>query len=123
MPWTLSYLEETRILLTVYTNPLTLADLKDATMANVALATEKQSYRYLGDCTALAPGGSTLDIYQFGCFLAGLGLDPASKEAIVLPLSPGAADDLRFYETVTRNRGIDVRVFEDRDDAIRWLIE
>jgi hypothetical protein len=28
---------------------------------------------------------------------------------------------VEFYETASRNRGFDVRVFADRDKAIDWL--
>ena len=42
-----------------------------------------------------------------------------SKLALVRPLAMFGAD--RFMETVAVNRGINLKLFEDLDEAIAWL--
>jgi hypothetical protein len=32
-----------------------------------------------------------------------------------------AGEDIAFYETTCRNRGLAVRVFAERDEALDWL--
>ena len=39
----------------------------------------------------------------------------------MLPLEAGAAEQIESFETACRNRGLDVRVFQDRDAALSWL--
>ena len=43
------------------------------------------------------------------------------REAVLLPLDPAAEEEFQFFETVCRNRGLDVRVFAERDEALAWL--
>jgi hypothetical protein len=43
------------------------------------------------------------------------------REAIVLSTDAAAAEEMEFFETVCRNRGLDVRVFRERDGAMAWL--
>lgn len=43
------------------------------------------------------------------------------RNAIVMPDGEIGRKNLRFYETVTRNRGLNIRVFETREDALAWL--
>lgn len=38
-------------------------------------------------------------------------------------VSPEQVDDFRFVENVSQNRGIPLKLFLDRDEAISWLVE
>lgn len=123
MPWKISYLEDLKIVKTVYTEPAKLEELMEAVTANIRLAKEKQTNLFLGDCTALTETGATMDIYQLGQFIESLQADWAIKEAIVAPANRrNVVDDLRFFETVTQNRMIKVRMFQDIEKAIDWLV-
>lgn len=121
MPWTLSYHEEYAVVETVYTDPLPPEELRDVIRANLVLAKEKGAVRFLGDCTRLSHESSALSIYALGDFIATLEVPPGLMEAIILPVAPAAERDLRFYETVALNRGLQVRVFDDRASALLWL--
>lgn len=44
------------------------------------------------------------------------------KDAIILPRSRQAADNIRFFETVAINRGLNVCLFRNREDALDWLL-
>ena len=123
MPWKISYLEDLKIVKTVYTEPAKLEELMEAVTANIRLAKEKQTNLFLGDCTALTETGATMDIYQLGQFIESLQADWAIKEAIVAPANRrNVVDDLRFFETVTQNQMIKVRMFQDIEKAIDWLV-
>lgn|GEM_PF-663759 len=123
MPWKLSYLEDLKIIKTVYKEPAKLEELMEAVLANVALAKEKGTNLFLGDCTALSETGSTVDIYQLGQFLESLNVGLDLKEAVVAPKTEkNVIADLHFYETVTNNRLIKVRMFQDIQQATDWLL-
>jgi hypothetical protein len=123
MPWKISYLEDLKIIKTVYTEPAKLEELTKAVLANVAIAKEKGTNLFLGDCTALTETGSAVDIYQLGKFLESLNVGLDLKEAIVAPKTEETViADLHFYETVTNNRKIKVRLFQDIQEATEWLL-
>lgn len=123
MPWKLSYLEDLKIVKTVYTEPAKLEELMEAVAANIIVAKEKQTNLFLGDCTALTETGETMDIYELGLFIESLQANWAIKEAIVAPINrKNVVKDLHFFETVAQNRMIMVRLFEDIEVAIDWLL-
>lgn len=123
MPWKLSYLEDLKIVKTVYTEPAKLEELMEAVAANIIVAKEKQTNLFLGDCTALTETGETMDIYELGLFIESLQANWAIKEAIVVPINrKNVVKDLHFFETVAQNRMIMVRLFEDIEVAIDWLL-
>ena len=123
MPWKLSYLEDLKIVKTVYTEPAKLEELMEAVAANIIVAKEKQTNLFLGDCTALTETGETMDIYELGLFIESLQANWAMKEAIVVPINrKNVVKDLHFFETVAQNRMIMVRLFEDIEVAIDWLL-
>jgi hypothetical protein len=49
------------------------------------------------------------------------GASGQDKTALLLPANQALWEDVRFYETVCRNRGLNVRIFAARTDAVRWL--
>ena len=126
MPWEISYLEELKVVQTIYTEPITLEDLKDAAVNIIALALEKQTGLFLADCSKFTQSGNTMDIYKLGAFLESISSTfPMNiKEAMVEPSNAqNVTNDLRFFETVANNRMIKVKVFKDSQAAIDWLIE
>ena len=56
-------------------------------------------------------------------FLASIPPGVIEREAVLLPCEAAAKQELEFFETACRNRGLDVRVFGERDEALAWLTE
>ena len=123
MPFVIRFLEDTRILETVYSDPLSLDELKAAARDNLAQAAEKGTYRLLADCTAMQSGGAIVNNYALGNYILSLRPDPKLREAVLLPASARVAGELKFFEDVAQNRGIQVRTFASREDAVRWLTD
>ena len=72
--------------------------------------------------TELTENGSVLDIFKLGEFLESLKADWNIKEAVIAPKTrKNVIEDLSFFETVTKNRDIKVRLFLDEDEALTWL--
>ncbi len=125
MPWEISYLEDLKIIQTIYTQPSTLEELKEAVLSNLNMAREKQTGLFLADCSSFTESGRTMDIYELGNFLEVVSKDIklSVKEAMIEPHNiRSVTNDLRFFETVAQNRMIKVRVFHNYADAIDWLV-
>jgi hypothetical protein len=96
----------------------------DAAMVQAGmLGAEMLANRYLVDCREAAGGGSAFDVLAVAEFLAAIPPGVIEREAVLLPRDVTAAQDMRFFETAARNRGLNVRVFDDRDQAVAWLTE
>ncbi|MEI8290920.1 MAG: hypothetical protein WCH99_15760 [Verrucomicrobiota bacterium] len=108
---------------TSYLGNLSAAELAEAIAGSLALAKKHRLHHFLGDCQELLGGHSVLDLFskleqiiQEADFLS-------VKEALILPTCPEAAENVRFWETACRNRGMDVQTFVDRESAVKWLLQ
>ena len=107
----------------VFAGKLTPPELTAAAEGMLDLARKNAVYRVLADCTALEGGHSLFDLYALADFIFASGLSNKIKEAVVLPLAAEAVEAVRFWEITCKNRGILVKVCEDRQSAIDWLKE
>ena len=124
MPFSATYLEECHVVETVYAGALSPEEFNAAVAATADTAAEHLCTRFLSDCRELQAGDQspTLDIWALAEFLAKLPAGTFEREALLLPAAVTAVEDTRFYETTCRNRGLDVRVFSARDEALAWLV-
>jgi hypothetical protein len=87
------------------------------------IARQHNCFLVLSDARGAMPGLSTMEIYDLPKvileILSATGI-PAHKFKRALVVS-GDLDDFRFFEIVSRNRGQNVTVFHDMDDARSWL--
>ena len=124
MPWRTSYHQDLRIVESRYEGRLDASQLAEATEATLALARQWGADRFLADCTALEGGHSALDLFGVLERLQSDDELPRGwRNAIVGPSTPDAARDVDFWETLCRNRGLNVRIFAERDAAVTWLLE
>jgi hypothetical protein len=122
VPFSVTYHADVHVVETVYAGILSREEFNEAVAATGDAAGEHLCGRFLSDCRRLdASGrGATLDIWQLAEFLAMLPPGTFEREAIVLPAAAASADVV-FYETTCRNRGLAVRLFDDREAALGWL--
>ena len=123
MTWKMVHLEAEAVLETVYSGSIDAPQLRKAILENAAAAKERGVGRFLSDCRLLEEGASLTDVYDLPAIYESLGVGRDWWEAIVLPVMPTAEEQLKFYETVTRNRGFQVRIFGSREEALAWLTE
>lgn len=94
----------------------------DAAMTEAGtFGAEHLTNRFLVDSREMPAGGSVFDVLALAELMASLPPGLIEREAIVLSGDAAAADQMEFFETASRNRGLDVRVFRDRDEALAWL--
>lgn len=122
MPWKITVLSEFPIIETRYEGILTQGELSEAVRETLALGRVNSTALFLGDCTALAGGHSVVDLYLLADSIMASGIGHTLKEALLLPELPGSAENVRFWETTCYNRGFRVRIFQERSQALEWLM-
>lgn len=122
MPGKVIFIQELNVVETIIDGSISMRELKEVTIESLKLAMEHGTQRFLVDCSKLKHGGSIMQLYSIGALYLNLNVDRGMKQAVILPDVKELQKNLRFYETATRNRGFDVRVFDDRFKAIAWLV-
>jgi len=86
--------------------------------AVIEQAVRHQASRILADETALVYRIGTFDLFASAKVLAE-NTPHITQSALVV--NPDQVKDAQFFETVAVNRGLDVRMFTDIDQARKWL--
>jgi len=124
MPWNSAFNTQSEHVELTITGIVSRDDLVAASDSVMNLALKHDTSLVLTDCSLMAGGHSILDLYFLAKRLAG---NPAQvrrfREAVLLALDPNARAMVRFWETACLNRGLNVRVFENRELALEWLRE
>lgn len=115
------FIEEFSVVESIFEKTYENDDVKSSTLEAIKIAEEHGIDHYLLDCTSLVHGRSVIDIYSFGSLYVNLDIPRGSKQAVILSTNEENQKNTRFYETVARNRGYNVRVFNDRYEALAWL--
>lgn len=123
MPWHISVWDEPPIIETHYSGVMTPAEVTEAAWQTIAVARCQGITRLLGNCATLEGGHSIADLYFLADSLVSGGNATQFKEAVLLPKHPATQGLAWFWENTCRNRGIQVRVFDDRQSAVDWLLE
>lgn len=123
MPWRTNVPPDLPIIETIYSGFLTPSELFAAVSETLALVRVHGKTLLLGDCTALEVGNSSLDLFQAADLFLSSGISRTLKEAILVPSLPIAVQSVQLWETMCLNRGLHVRLFQDRQTALDWLLE
>lgn len=121
MPWSVSLDPRYPVIETIYSGHLSPAELEEAFEAARKLVFDSGRSLVLADCTDLEGGHSVTDLYHLAETFAKVTMEHPVKEAVLLSEMPNPAGMARFWETTCYNRGINVRVFTDREGALAWL--
>ena len=121
MPWSASLAPDGAWIDIRYDGRVTPGELEDAFKATIALVRKHDQGCVLADTTQMLGGHTVTDLYYLADALAATGLGGRIREAVLISSLPDSADNVRFWETTCANRGLRVRVFTSRDDAVAWL--
>ena len=123
MPWHASVHPDLPIVETCYSGVLTPSELSAAVREPLTLARTSGRTLLLSDCSALVGGHSIHDLYCLANAISLSGTGYSLKEAFLLPALPASVEMVKFWVTVCCNRGINVRIFSDRQSALDWLLD
>lgn len=121
MPYSIRFNDVLRCVETTYEDVVLATELTQAAIETIAAGVANDSKLFFGDCTRLVGGHSIADLFVLMEQLAKLGLPRGAREALLYPTIEDRARDVDFWETICVNRGFQVRAFDDRETAIRWL--
>ncbi len=85
------------------------------------LAGQMDVWSVLTDCTDLVWTPPITNLSPLADALNDLGVADRFRQALIKPQDVTAAVAVGFWETLGANRGLAIRVFRDRDEAITWL--
>jgi len=85
----------------------------------VAKTASKHDFRhFLNDLREAEVDFSSIEIINIPGIFHAAGLDISRRRAIIVPNN---LEDYRFFETVANNRGFNVKLFTDLNEAMNWL--
>ncbi len=126
MPYTITHVEEKNILEVTYRGRVKPVEVMTVIAKILVLAKKHKTYLFLIDCLELIDDKALVfENYKLGVDISKITqkIPEQVKDAIILPRSAQAADNIRFFETVAINRGLNVCLFKNREDAIEWLLD
>jgi hypothetical protein len=103
-----------------HTGQLTLREIEASRQAVAELATEMRLARILLDLSGATSGLAPVEIFEL-CASQSFVLPQNATVAVVYRPGQFPAEDARFAETVSLNRGATLQVFVDFEAARRWL--
>jgi hypothetical protein len=119
MPEEVSILEDLGIIQVDSFGEVTEGDLLASMEEVLAIHRERGFSKVFVDASRETSLPSTFPLHQFGAVL--------SEDGMVLKIAAVISDtvreDLRFLETVTQNRGMQLKLFDTREEALAWLKE
>ena len=122
MSWKVEFDEQRRWIFLMFWLDISEEDVQESSATVSAMMRDNHTRKILTDFTkAVSLAISTLDIFFLPKVYKTFGQKNFFTEAIVAPKDHKIRKDLEFYETICVNRGINARVFEDRDRALEWL--
>lgn len=124
MPYTMEYLVEEGITLITNIGVLTYEDFMKQAREALDISRLKKCNMILVDCTSMITQAQVTEMFDTSAFYEAIGAPRENKIALVAPpTGTKTEEDLRFYETVCINRGWRVKMFADKESAIKWLRE
>ena len=122
MPWNVEYNAECNIIESAYVGKVTDDEFRKGALRSRELSRANNTKLFLIDDSKWEGGASVLGLYNHPALYEELGFERGSKGAVIPPPSgTEAAEDVEFYENVCVNRGWQVKICSDRQEAIDWL--
>lgn len=122
MEWKIEYQKDHGIVYVRLAGPGDHESWQKMAVECVAIAGEQNCNRFLVDERDATFESSISNIYSWSEDMDEGGITRANKVAFLYSDSPANRSDYRFFETVSRNRGYNIRIFDDQLKAVAWLI-
>ena len=120
MPYVAEQIENAGYVSVTLTGDVTMAELIAAREEAASLLAENDCTRLLVDGTKIAQMQSIFDDFAFTAQHRSY-LPPPIRTAIVI--GQAHLDHMKFVENVAQNRGVNLTLFLEREEALRWLFE
>ena len=120
-----AYNSELGVIETIAQGKLTLSEAKEIISEIAHIAIEKNCFLCLSDYREATMEMSTFQIHEvpkvLSSIVTSLGLRPSQFRRAIL--AEKSFQDYYFFETVTLNAAQNIRLFQDMDEAKKWLFQ
>jgi len=104
----------------VHTGRMTITEATESRTEAAAIMADRGLRLILADVSDTDHDETTLDLFNFNASHYDV-FPPSTRLAVVIPPDPLKANSAQFAETVAVNRGIKMKIFLGKDDAMDWL--
>lgn len=101
-----------------YSGILDMNAIKQNVLQVIIKSEEHKCKLFLNDLREAESQLSTIEIYNLPMFMSNVGISWAWRHAVLISKR---TDSYRFFETVSVNRGMAVKIFTDIQAAMEWL--
>lgn len=117
----ISYLSPENVVLVVNEGRVGLKEHRRTIEEAIRVGLLHDCVRTLVDDRRLEGGLDAADIYELPAIYEAYFVSEDARIAVIVSDDPGSRERHDFYEAVCRSRNFDVRVFQDRREALDWL--
>ena len=121
MPWTTRHAEDNQVLVMGYHGTITSEELEAANYHAMGQLMARKIDKVMVDCSSARAEMPILDVYKLPDLYMAEDMSRMVRVAMILPKDGYKREVYEFYEDVCRNRGFQVRLFDDGDAAWKWL--
>lgn len=121
MPWSLKVNENPLFIDAQYSGVITSIDLEQSVKAGLKTANEANTLTFIVDLRNITTAHSLMDLLKVISQLPVSQKGHHFKEAIIVENIEHLNADIRFYETACQNRGFNVKIFTEHDEALKWI--
>jgi hypothetical protein len=122
MTWSIEFKTDRKIIELTYSGEVSPKELVEAVDAAIEISKRESATLVLADCKTMVGGHSLIDLYSLIKIFVTRDFR-GLKEALLLPSANTPLQFVKFYETACRNRGFNVKVFNDYTEAVDWLVK
>ncbi len=123
MSYTIEHLENEGIFLITNIGKFTHKDFMKQAIEAIKIAETQNCHKFLSDCTSMYLETNTMNIYDTSGYYNEINVSRESKIALLVPPGHKSEKDLKFFETVNVNKGWQIKLFGDKESAVKWLQE
>ncbi len=123
MSYEIRFMEENEVVVIENKGELTYDELVKQTQEAIKLGQGKNSRLFLTNFSNVKVQAQTMELFDFPKIYEQLGMTRTSRIAVVVSEIELKTEELYFYETICLNRGWNIKIFLQRDQALDWLIK
>lgn len=119
MSYSLRHNPDIDCIVLTFEDMITIDSIREVAPQVARMCEETGCQRILNDISAVTIDVSFIEIFGSPEIMDKSNVSRSTKRALVVP---STFTDARFLETVTRNRGHNLMVFEDIEEVKQWLL-
>jgi hypothetical protein len=123
MPYTINFLDKEGIVEIVSFGKLTIEDFINQGKEAIELALKKNTNLFLADDSDIVGPVKISVIISLPDFWERFSAPRTNRMAVLISKDETLHEDFNFFENVCINRGWNVKLFDNKEDAIEWLLK